>query len=1062
MPLDSPAPRRPASFADRLIAGWLRFVIAQRWLVIAFTLALSVAGVFGALRLHKDASANAYIEPDNPALRYRERVVEIFGLKEPIVVAVRSEQPGGVLRVDALELVRTLIERLEAVPNIDVDRIASLTTRNAILGGAEGLSTAPLLPAGEIDATTVAQLRAALDASPIYEGTLISQDRTATIIAAELLDERLSAQTYQAVLDLTRSMAVESGVEIHVAGAGAITGYFSTYIDRDAGRLVPFTAIAVSAVLFCAFFTIRSAALPMLIATITIIVTLGAMGASGVAFYAITNGMVVVLIGISVAEPMHVFGEYYALLREHPEGPHARVVRTALGNVWRPIALTSLTTVVGFLSLWATSTMPPIRYFGLFGALGVGAAWLLTATFLPAAMSLLPQRLSRLMTHPHSNASDPIGRLILGFGARVIRAPSVVLTLTALFSGAALWAASYVKVDHARIENFNASEALHVADREINRTFAGTNELNVVIETRQEQGVLAPETLRKIDALQRRVDGLESVGAVVSIVDYLKQLNRAMHGGDPSMHALPDDGDLIAQLMLTYQASAPPTEFQSLIDSSGRWALVRIWINADRWSAQRKVVEATQAFIDREFANGPARATLTGRVMLDYEWVQSVASGHVWSVVASTASVFLMCVALFRSVRAGVLCLAPLVVSVALVYAVMGLADIWLGVATSMFAAVAIGLGIDLAIHMVARWRTAQRLMTDANARVLYVYRSTGRAVVFNAAAVGLGFGILTLSAAPPIRMFGVLVATAIVGAFLAALSVLPALLKLLSDADSRRMREGAVRAAQSATPLVMLVLLASLLPSQSARADAAADMVMAELAARPEGATADRTVRIQLIDRHGVVRTQTARAVRKNVADGRRMAIFYQSPLNIRGASFLVYDYRDEALDNDQWLYLPALRKVRRIPASDRGDYFLGTDLTFDEIRNDNRVTLADWTFRALGEEEIDGARCMRIEGVAASEAVARELGYRRAQWCVDRKILIARRIDYWDRRDVLLKTLANRDPQLIDGVWAATRIEVSNHKTGHRTVLDFEASKFDAALPDALFTQQQMERGL
>ena len=338
--------------------------------------------------------------------------------------------------------------------------------------------------------------------------------------------------------------------------------------------------------------------------------------------------------------------------------------------------------------------------------------------------------------------------------------------------------------------------------------------------------------------------------------------------------------------------------------------------------------------------------------MLDYEWVQSVASGHAFSVLASTLSVLLMCIVIFRSFRDGLLCLAPLFVSVVLVYAVMGLVDIWLGVATSMFAAVAIGLGIDLAIHMVARARKAERMGLDTDAASLYVYRSTGRAVLFNAAAVGLGFGILTLSAAPPIRMFGILVATAIVGAFVAALTVLPALLKVIGGPSgaSAATRDGLparrCRACRRTGRSRSLAYSCDADAGELTR-DANADRIMTALAARPEGASADRTVRIKLIDRNGGVREQVARAVRKNVADGRRMAIFYLAPANIRGTSFLVYDYSAPDAANDQWLYLPALRKVRRIPAADRGDYFLGTDLTFDEIRNDNRVTLADWKFQ-------------------------------------------------------------------------------------------------------------------
>jgi hypothetical protein len=396
----------------------------------------------------------------------------------------------------------------------------------------------------------------------------------------------------------------------------------------------------------------------------------------------------------------------------------------------------------------------------------------------------------------------------------------------------------------------------------------------------------------------------------------------------------------------------------------------------------------------------------------------------------------------------------------------MGLFDIWLGVATSMFAAVAIGLGIDLAIHMVARARTAERMGLDTDAAIAYVYRSTGRAVLFNAAAVGLGFGILTLSAAPPIRLFGILVATAIVGAFVAALTVLPALLKVIGDRTAHLQRRATDRQLEGVAPVVATVIVLAAAfhatPTQAADADANAGRIMQALAARPEGASADRTVRIKLIDRNGGVREQLARALRKNVADGRRMAIFYLAPANIRGTSFLVYDYSAPDAANDQWLYLPALRKVRRIPAADRGDYFLGTDLTFDEIRNDNRVTLADWTFRLIGTEEVDGAPCKIVEGAAASEQVARELGYTRARWCVDEQTLIARRIEYWDRSGNLLKTLANREPQLIDEVWSASRIEVRNHKTGHSTVLEFESSRFDGKVADALLTQQQMERGL
>ncbi len=355
------------------------------------SLAIGAAGVLAG-GLHKDTSANAYIEPGNPALLYRERVVETFGLKEPIVIAVRSARAGGILTPKtASPGASRSSSGSKRCPTSTLDRITSIASRSAISGGDGGIEVGTAA-AGRRDRCSAGQRVCATRSMPRRSTTARWYRRTAAHDhrCGAARRETQSAETYQAVLDLSRALPALPGVEVFVAGAGAITGYFSSYIDRDAGRLVPFTAIAVTLVLFCAFLTIRSAALPMFIAAATIVVTLGAMAASGVAFYAITNGMVVVLIGISVAEPMHVFSEYYSLLQERPHERNATLVMAAMQNVWRPIALTSLTTVVGFLSLWATSTMPPIRYFGLFGAFGVGVAWLLTVSWLPAAMTLLP------------------------------------------------------------------------------------------------------------------------------------------------------------------------------------------------------------------------------------------------------------------------------------------------------------------------------------------------------------------------------------------------------------------------------------------------------------------------------------------------------------------------------------------------------------------------------------------------------------------------------------------------------------------------------------------------
>lgn len=1047
-------PSRVESFLTRIVR--LRhWVIALGALLIALSLA-------AALNLRKDTSADAFLDPSNPALRYRKQVAEVFGLKDPVVIAVRRQGADGVFNPRTLELVRSITAQLPSVPNVDPDGITSLATERAIDSGPDGMQVDRLLePEGPIDAAHIEWLKGALDDMPLYEGVLVSKDRSATLIVAELIDERASTDTYQHITTLAESLVRDARDEVFVSGEGAVGGYLSTYIDNDAHRLVPLAGVVIAFVLFAAFCTLRGVLAPLLIVLATLTLTLGSMASVNVAYFAITNGMAVALIGIAVADSVHVFSEYYTQMRLRPRERNERLIVIAMTQIWNPIGLTSITTAAGFLSLYFTNSMPPIRYFGLFGAVGVTAAWIYTVTVLPAIIACLPKRQSRFFRDEVGH-DDILKRTVLFLGRYVVAWPRTVLALVCVLLGVGVLGVQQLRMDYERIGNFDESEPLHQADREINRTFAGTYHMDIVIEASQPEGLLEPDALRRIEALQIYLQTIPPVGATRSIVDYVKQMNRALNEDRAEAYAIPDDSMLTAQLFLAYQASAEPTALERMLDSAHQTALVRVYLNAGRWSEQREAVSAARRYIDEHFADGELTATATGRVVVDDVWMQGIGDGHFASVAASLLAVFAMCALLFRSIKRGLLAVIPNVVATFCVYAVMGFQDIWLGVATSMFASVAIGAGVDFAIHTLDRVKQARVQSSDIDHNLMFVYHSTGRALIFNTAAVACGFGVVMFSSVPPIRLFGALVAAGICAAYFASLTALPALLKVLHQ----RRERGASLAPQAVRASV--VLLAAIVigglsaPRAYAESTLSPKDIMQRVADRPDGDTAQRTVRIQLIDRRGVVREQVTRAFRKRVDGERRTAIFYLEPANVRGTAFLTYDYADA--EDDQWLYLPALRKVRRVPAAERGDYFLGTDLSYEEVRNDNRVTLTDWTFisPAPGKSTVDGAECLLVEGAVASPAIARELRYSRARWCIDAASWISRRTDYWDQSGNHLKTIDNRELELIDSVWTPRRIEAANHKTGHRTVLIVSEIDFGAPVRDQLFTQQQLARGL
>lgn len=238
-------------------------------------------------------------------------------------------------------------------------------------------------------------------------------------------------------------------------------------------------------------------------------------------------------------------------------------------------------------------------------------------------------------------------------------------------------------------------------------------------------------------------------------------------------------------------------------------------------------------------------------------------------------------------------------------------------------------------------------------------------------------------------------------------------------------------------------------------------DEIARRVNARDEGVAVARNLTMHMTDRRGKTRTRETRGFRKYYGDERRTVLFYLEPSNIKDTAFLTWDYPDVARDDDQWLYLPAMRKVRRISASDRGDYFLGTDLTYEDIKLETRVGLGDYTRRTVGEGEADGHHCYLLESIPLDGETAEELGYGRVEQCVDSRIWMVRRARFWDVKGNPLKTAYFRDIRRVQGIWTQHRIEVENHKTGHSTRFLFSDVDYRQGVRDGLFTQNALRRG-
>jgi len=707
--------------------------------VVLISLLLMSGLVWFLPQLTKDTRADAFLAADNPALLYRDKVKAQFGLSDPMVIAIVREERGGIFNPQTLALVDQLSYEVSELPNIDAERVISLATENNIVGTQEGMDVNPFFDPVPVTQQQADAVRRAIDDFPLYQGSLVAKDGHATLIVAEMIDEELAEETYDAILTLINQATVSNGEALHVAGEGAIAGYLGSYIDADAQRLNPLAGLVITLIILLAFRRFSPALLGNVIIAASVLMTLGIMAANGVAFFVITNALPVILIGIAVADAIHIFSHYYELQARDPDGDRKEQVVETMAEMWRPITLTTLTTIAGFMGLYFAAYMPPFSYFGLFTAIGVLVAWFYSLFFLPAAMAIIKPKVSAgFIRDWKQQKPDVFARLMVRLGRFTQRHARATVMIAIVMAASGIYSASQLTVDEDRIETFDSSEGIYQADKAINRYLNGTNNLDIVIETPAAEDLFEPENLLKMEALQTYAETLPHVMGSTSIVDYLKQMNRSLNEGRQEAYELPASKELAAQYFLLYSASSEPTDFEKEVDYDYQMANIRITLNSGSYAKTKVVVESLQDYLDSDFNRPEIKATLSGRVNVSYHWIRDLGASHFAGLGIALMLVWMVSSLLFRSTIAGLYSLIPVAGAVLLVYATMVALGIKLGIGTSMFASVAIGLGVDFAIHTIERLRVLYREHSGNLSEAMDVlYLTTGRALLFNFLAIG-------------------------------------------------------------------------------------------------------------------------------------------------------------------------------------------------------------------------------------------------------------------------------------------------------------------------------------
>ena len=260
---------------------------------------------------------------------------------------------------------------------------------------------------------------------------------------------------------------------------------------------------------------------------------------------------------------------------------------------------------------------------------------------------------------------------------------------------------------------------------------------------------------------------------------------------------------------------------------------------------------------------------------------------------------------------------------------------------------------------------------------------------------------------------------------------------------------------------LFLLGVGVTLLTTNVVADDAKARAIMEKVDARDDGQTLEQDMLMILIDKNGNERKRDLKSYGKDFGADEYRTLFFKSPADVKNTAFLTYDYDDPSKDDDQWLYLPALKKVKRIPSADKSSSFMGSDFSYFDMTDRD---LEDYDFKLLKETKVRGHDAWMIESTPRNQEVIDESGYKKT-------IAIVRKDNYMVVRAINFMT--NGKKKYLDlkkiheesGIWLVDEMSMTTKKgkaTLHKTILTFDNIVLNKPIDDSVFTTRRLEKGL
>lgn len=476
-----------------------------------------------------DTDPENMLSRDEAIRVFHNRMKEIFDLKDMVVVGVVNEKhPDGVFNVESLERVYELTEFAKTLrwPDrhgeeggvVRADLIAPSTVDNIEPGGPgvvrfEWLMAEP--PATAEDAVAVMEKARRI---PFLDGTLLSEDGRALAIYLPLTDKHLSYRVYSALREKIGEFAGDD--RYYITGLPVAEDTFGVEMFIQMGISAPLAMLVIFLLMLYFFRKVSLIASPLIIAFISVVWTMSLLVITGNTIHIMSSMIPIFIMPIAVLDAIHIISMFFD--RYQKSRDRVRTMRDVMDSLFMAMLYTSLTTTAGFASL-ALTPIPPVQVFGFFSALGIMSAWLLTVTFIPAFVAIIPEEKLNNFGHMHEEgeARGPMAMMLQAFGGFTYRRAWGVVIAAVIGVAIAGYGISKIRINDNPTRWFSKSHPIREADRVLNEHFGGTYMTYLTlspIEDGAAEGDLPAGFNERLDARTRQLaaeeDAIENIAAV--------------------------------------------------------------------------------------------------------------------------------------------------------------------------------------------------------------------------------------------------------------------------------------------------------------------------------------------------------------------------------------------------------------------------------------------------------------------------------------------------------------------------------------------------------------------